>query len=133
MIGLDTNVLVRYVVRDDAVQTAVATRLIESKCTAREPGQITLVTLCELVWVLNRGYGYKRAAIAGVLRRILAACDLQVEGSDLAWQAVSLYEEQKADFADYVVGLRNRQNQAEVTYTFDTLTEGSDLFRVVGR
>lgn len=54
MIGLDTNALVRYVVRDDAQQTAAATRLIESSCKTNDPGLIALVVLCELVWVLDR-------------------------------------------------------------------------------
>ena len=78
MIGLDTNILVRYIVRDDARQTAAATRLIESRCSTDDPGLITLVVLCELVWVLDRGYGYTRPAIAEVLRRSLSADDLQV-------------------------------------------------------
>ena len=133
MIGLDTNVLVRYVVRDDAPQTAAATRLIESRCKTADPGLVTLVVLCELVWVLDRGYGYERAAIAGVLRRILSAGDLQVEHSDLAWQALNLYDREKADFADYVIGLGNREMNGEVTYTFDRRTTGNALFRVMDR
>ena len=133
MIGLDTNVLVRYVVRDDAQQTAAATRLIESRCKTDDPGLVTLVVLCELVWVLDRGYGYERAAIAGVLRRILSAGDLQVEHSELAWQALNSYEEEKADFADYVIGLCNREMKGEVTYTFDRRVAGSDLFKVMDR
>jgi predicted nucleic-acid-binding protein len=131
MIGLDTNVLMRYIVRDDAPQAAAATRLIESRCTVRDPGSIALVVLCELVWVLDRAYGYERSAIAGVLRRILTADDLQVEHSDLAWQALNLYEQEKADFADYVIGLCNQQTKAEVTYTFDRRTLGCGLFKVL--
>ena len=133
MIGLDTNVLVRYVVRDDVQQTTVATRLIESRCKSDDPGLIALVVLCELVWVLDRGYGYERAAIAGVLRRILSASDLQVEHSDLAWQALNLYDREKADFADYVIGLSHREMKGEVTYTFDRHTAGNDLFKVLDR
>ena len=131
MIGLDTNVLVRYLVRDDPSQTTVATGLIESRCTADDPGRVTLVVLCELVWVLDRGYGYARSAIAEVLRRILSASDLQAEQPDLAWQALNLYERDKADFADYVIGLCNRQSQVDVTYTFDRRAAGSDLFKVL--
>lgn len=133
MIGLDTNVLVRYSVRDDPAQTAAATRLIESRCTAHDPGRVALVVLCELVWVLDRGYGYARPDIVGVLRKILGASDLQVEQSDLAWQALGLYESGKADFADYVIGLCNRMGQADVTYTFDRRTVDSDLFKLLGR
>ena len=133
MIGLDTNVLVRYVVRDDAQQTAAATRLIESRCKPNDPGLVTLVVLCELVWVLDRGYGYGRAAIAGVLRRILSAGDLQVEHSELAWQALNLYDREEADFADYVIGLCNREMKGDVTYTFDRRTGRSELFKVIDR
>lgn len=131
MIGLDTNVLVRYVVRDDAQQTATATRLIESRCKMDDPGLVTLVVLCELVWVLDRGYGYERAAIAGVVRRILSAGDLQVERSDLAWEALNLYGRHKADFADYVIGLCNRKMKGEITYTFDRRATDCDLFKVM--
>ena len=131
MIGLDTNVLVRYIVRDDPRQTASATRLIESRCQAHDPGLVTLVVLCELVWVLDRGYGYGRPAIAGVLRGLLAADDLQVERSELAWQALNLYEQEQADFSDYVIGLSNRAQKAEATFTFDKRAAGSALFRIV--
>ena len=133
MIGLDTNVLVRYIVRDDPQQTAAATRLIESRCKSDDPGLVALLVLCELVWVLGRGYGYERVAIVGVLRRILSAGDLQVERSELAWQALNLYDQEKADFADYVIGFCNREMKGEVTYTFDRRAAGSDLFKVLDR
>ena len=133
MIGLDTNILVRYIVRDDARQTASATRLIESRCRMDDPGIVTLVVLCELVWVLDRGYGYVRTDIARVLRRLLSAGDLQVEHSELAWQALNLYEQEKADFADYAIGLRNRDMKSEVTFTFDRRTAGNSLFKVIDR
>jgi len=131
VIGLDTNVLVRYMVRDDAQQTADATRLIESHCTVEEPGVVTLVVLCELVWVLSRGYRYGRDDIARVLHKILEARDLRVERSELAWQALGRYEMGKADFADYVVGLCNRELGVSTTYTFDRRAADSALFAVI--
>ncbi|MBI1785457.1 type II toxin-antitoxin system VapC family toxin, partial [Candidatus Sumerlaeota bacterium] len=99
MIALDTNILVRYIVRDDLRQTAAATRLIESECSADSPGIVTLIVLCELVWVLDRGYHYRRDEIAGVLRRILAAEDLAVERAEFAWQALNHFAQEKADFS----------------------------------
>lgn len=84
MTALDTKVIVRYVVRDDACQTVVATRLTEAECTGSEPGVVTLVVLSELVWVLDRGYGYAHAE----------------------------YSNGKADFADYVIGLSGRPQKA---------------------
>jgi predicted nucleic-acid-binding protein len=129
VIGLDTNILVRYIVRDDARQTSAATRLIESTCTADSPGAVALITLCELVWVLDRGYRYRRGQIAAVVRRILAAEELHVERSELAWRALRFYEEGKADFADYLIGLCGRDEGAEATFTLDRRTAGCELFR----
>jgi predicted nucleic-acid-binding protein len=131
VIALDTNVLVRYIVRDDPRQTAAATRLIESECSAESPGFVALPVLCELVWVLDRGYGYDRVSIAGVLRRLLAADDLRPERSELAWKALNGYEGGKADFADYVIGWCGREAKAGTTCTFDRRTAGSDLFRLL--
>jgi len=130
VIGLDTNVLIRHIVQDDADQSRVATRLIESHCTADDPGTVSLVVLCEIVWVLDRGYGYGRDAIAGVLHRMLSVEDLHIERSELAWLALNLYKNGKADFADYVIGLCHREQGAEVTYSFDRRTTGCALFRM---
>ncbi len=131
MIGLDTNVLVRHIVQDHPAEGRAASALISSNCSADDPGVVSLVVLCELVWVLNRGYGYARGAIAVLLRQILSAEDLQVERSELAWQALQLYQSGKADFADYLIGLSHRDQGAGVTCTFDRRTLGCDLFKLV--
>lgn len=131
MIALDTNVLARYVVGDEPRQTAAARRLIESSCTEDEPGVVSLVVLCELVWVLVQGYGYARDEVALVLRKLLAARDLAVESREVAWQALNLYEEGPADFSDYVIGLSGRAARAEATWTFDRRAARSPLFRLV--
>ncbi len=131
MIALDTNVLARYVVADDPRQAAAARRLIESSCTTESPGVVSLVVLCELVWVLGQGYRYRRSQVALVLRRLLAAQDLAVERRELAWQALNLYEEGTADFSDYVIGLCGRQEKATVTCTFDRRAATSPLFRLL--
>lgn len=131
MIGLDTNVLVRYIVRDDQQQTETATRLIESKCTPEDPGFINLIVLCKLVWVLSRGYEYDRPMVARVIRRILSVQELQVDDAELAWRAIRLYGQGKADFADYLIGLSTQRENAVVTYTFDRKAAESDLFKMV--
>ena len=64
MIGLDTNVLARYIMQDDPAQSEAASELIESRCSADEPGLVSSVVLCELVWVLGRGYRVGRPALA---------------------------------------------------------------------
>ena len=131
MIGLDTNVLVRHIVQDDKEEARAASRLIESRCMADDPGLISLVVLCELVWVLDRGYGYDRGTIASVLRRLLSVQDLQVERSELAWLALHLYEKGKADFADFVIGLSHRDQGAQITYTFDRRASECELFELM--
>jgi len=114
VIALDTNVLLRYIVRDDPRQTAAATKFIESMCVAESPGVITLVVLCELVWVLDSGYKYRRSQITDVLRKILVAQDLRVERPELAWQALNRYEGGFADYSDYVIGLCGHEENAEI-------------------
>jgi len=131
MIGLDTNVLVRYIVRDDEVQSEAATRLIESRCTPESPGFVSSIVLCELTWVLTRGYGYRRDMVGRVIRRMLSVQELRVENAELAWRAVRLFEQGKADFADYLIGVSNRESKADVTYTFDRRAIESDLFKIV--
>jgi predicted nucleic-acid-binding protein len=131
MIGLDTNVLARYIVRDHKEQSEAATRLIESKCTSENPGRVSAIVLCELAWVLTRGYGYRRDMVGRVIRRILSVQELQVEDAELAWRAVRFFEQGKADFADYLIGVSNREGNAEVTYTFDKRVVDNDLFKIV--
>jgi len=131
MIGLDTNVLVRYFVQDDAAQHRRAARLIERECKSDTPGRIALLTLCELVWVLSSGYGYSRKEIAGLLQGILTASDLEVEQAPLAWDAWRLYQSGKVDFADYLIGLGHRKAGATATYSFDKKALKENLFQAV--
>lgn len=131
MIALDTNVLVRFIVRDDERQAEAATRLMEDRCTAETPGIVSPVVLCELVWVLTSGYGYKRDMVVRVLRRILTVRELQVQNPALMLRAVKLFEEGPADFADYLIGLSNREAKADATFTFDVKAAKSDLFRLL--
>jgi len=103
MITLDTNLLVRYITQDDAAQSAVATGVIEDRCTPDAPGWIPLVVLCELVWVLTRAYRYDKALIVDVLDRLLATSDLRVEQEDVARAALAAWRDSGADFADHVI------------------------------
>lgn len=119
MIGLDTNVLARYIVQDDPEQAERATALIETRCTREQPGHVDPVVLCELVWVLERAYGYTRTTVSAVLRQILSTAELTVAFPDSAWAALRAYEQGSADYADYLIGAHNRSAGCETTYTFD--------------
>lgn len=132
MIGLDTNVLVRFIVRDDEKQARAATRLIETQCAPEDPGLVSQIVLCELIWVLGQGYGYDRRTVASVIRRLLSVQELRVENAEAAWKALHHFEKGNADLADYLIGVANKSSKAETTYTFDRRAAQSDLFEFIG-
>lgn len=103
MIGIDTNVLVRYLAQDDPAQSPRATSFIETECSSSRPGFIPLVVLVEVVWVSESCYGATRREIAEIVGRILGTKQLVVQGAETAWKALRLFETTKADFADCVI------------------------------
>lgn len=119
MIGIDTNVLVRYIAQDDATQSARVTRLLEQECSPAAPGFIGLVVLLELVWVSEACYGASRAEIANMVRRILSIRQLVVEEAETAWKALRLFESSKADFADCLVARVAAAAGCTTVMTFD--------------
>lgn len=119
MIGLDTNVLVRYLVQDEPLQAAAATQCIEQRCHSDFPGRVNRTVLCELVWVLESSYGYSRLEIAAVLERIFRTSQLVVEDLDAAWAALQHYRASGVDFADALIGIVNRRAGCAVTVTLD--------------
>lgn len=120
MIGLDTKVLVRLFVRDDAAMAERAERATRQRCSPDAPGHINHVVLCELVWVLDRAYDYRREQIAMLLDALCRAVDFRVQESEIAKQAIELFRGGSADFADCLIGLVNRAAGCETTLTFDT-------------
>ena len=119
MIGLDTNVLVRYLTQDDPDQASAANRLIETQCTAEDPGFVSLLVLCELVWVLRSAYGCGKETIANLLERLLTAAELKVAQEEIAWRALRAYQQGPADFPDYCILFANREAGCTLTYSFD--------------
>ena len=89
MIGIDTNVLIRYIVQDDPRQAGAATRFVERACTAESPGFVGLIVLCECVWVLTSAYGYLRSDVSKVLAQILRVAQFRVENPQAVWRAES--------------------------------------------
>jgi len=116
--GIDTNVLIRYLVQDDPQQSARAARFIANECTVDEPCLVNRVVLCELVWVLESGYGYPRSRVAVVLEQIFRTAQLRVESGRDAWAALSEYLD-GADFADALIAIGNLHLGCEHTVTFD--------------
>ena len=119
MIGIDTNVIVRYIAQDDAAQSHRATSFIENECTAASPGFVGLVVLVEVVWVSESCYGAGREDVAEIVRKILSTRQLVVQEAETAWKALRLFESGKADFADCLVERRAAAAGCELTATFD--------------
>ena len=127
MIGLDTNVLVRYIAQDDPIQTPQATQLIEQVCSAETPGFIGLIVLVELVWVSESCYGAKRAEVAELLRRILSIRQLVVQEAETVWRALHQFQSSKADFSDCLIERMAHAAGCSAVMTFDKVAAMSGM------
>ena len=119
MIGLDTNVLVRYLAQDDAAQSARATALIEQRLTVEDPGYIGIVAMVETVWVLDRAYRMGEAEIAAVVERLLQADTLLVEAAQEVFLAMVTLRDGRGGFADALIALLGTRAGCVHTVTFD--------------
>jgi predicted nucleic-acid-binding protein len=131
MKGVDTNVLVRFITRDDPAQERAAARFIAAAKARSEPLLVNGIVLCELVWVLVRSYGHSRAEVAEVIERLLTTEQILVEDADVAWLALGDFKAGKADFADCLIGRKNLELGCEVTATFDARLRGIAGFEVL--
>lgn len=102
MIGLDTNIVVRYIMQDDVKQSAQATRLIES-LSADVPGFVSLVSVVELAWVLSAAYGLDRDQLVEAFEGLLRTKELVVERAEIVWKGVRIFQRANADFADCLI------------------------------
>ena len=118
MIGLDTNILVRYFAQDDPKQSPAAARLIEG-LTADSPGAIPAIVLAETVWVMEDVYGADRDQIATIVETLLRTANLIVQGAETAWRALSRYRAGNADFADSLIERTCVELGCRQTFTFD--------------
>ena len=131
MIGIDTNVLVRYIAQDDVEQSKSATRFIEKQISSSNPGFINQIVLCELVWVLKRAYRYEKTIIFEVLEKILQTKEFVVDSADIVWIALREYQKGEADFSDYLIASYNRYSECNNTVTFDRIASHAKYFRLL--
>jgi len=117
---LDANVVIRHLTGDPPDMAADAGRLMREA----EEGRITLhlhpITVAETVWVLSRGYGFDRQAVAGAVRSFLRARGIRCEASDMVISALDDYESLNVDFMDALLARRAAASSAPLCYTFDT-------------
>ncbi|WP_429500663.1 PIN domain-containing protein (plasmid) [Robbsia andropogonis] len=119
MIGLDTNVLVRYIAQDDAVQSKKATKLIES-LSAESPGYVSQIALVEVVWVLERCYGVAHEQMTDIIDALISSKELFIEGADVARKALRVFKASaKADFSDCLIERNGYAAKCDYTTTFD--------------
>lgn len=119
MIGLDTNVLVRYIAQDDPKQSVVATTLVNS-LTKESPGFIALVSIVELVWVMQSCYKSTKMEIVNILETILATRELIIENAETVIRATRLFSGSGAeDFADCLIERSANKAGCEYSVTFD--------------
>jgi len=118
MIGLDTNVILRYIMQDDPVQARQATALIES-LTADEPGFIPMIVLVEMVWVLFSAYRLNRHQVAQVLEQLAQLKEIRLDSTDLVLKALRIFKAGTADFSDCLIERIAANQGCQKTVTFD--------------
>ena len=122
MIGLDTNVLARYLAQDDAKQAALATRLIEEELTPTQQGFISLVVVAELCWVLNSLYGATKDELVATLEDFLNTAQFCMEKRDVLQAAIGRFKassNRKAGLADALIAEIALSAGCTATMTFD--------------
>jgi predicted nucleic-acid-binding protein len=121
VIGLDTNVIVRYLTKDDETQWQQSTKIIQSG----EQLFISNIVLCEIVWVLRGSpYKYSEPEILSALEAMLQTATFEFENRSVAYQALQQTKEGRADFPDYLIGAIAHQVGCSETVTFDRKLEG---------
>ncbi len=119
MIGLDTNILVRYLAQDDDVQAAMATKLMEQSLSESDPGFISIVAMVETAWVLERAYGLPDREIAAAIERILATDVIVVQQEQDVFTAMIALRDGRGSFADALIGVLGAEAGCTRTLAFD--------------
>ncbi len=119
MIGLDTNIVVRYLAQDDPVQSPWATEIFEHRLTPENPGFVSIVAMVETVWVLDRVYGLADEEVAIAIERMLQADVLVVENEQEVFIAMIALKEGHGSFADAVIAALCAKAGCIRTLTFD--------------
>ena len=119
MRGIDTNVLIRYLVQDHVAQAKSATTFIEQHCTADDPGFIGHIVFCELAWVLESNYAQSRMQVATIIEELLQVVQMQAQEPEIIWRALNDYKKSNVDFPDHLLARINESSGCDTTFTFD--------------
>jgi predicted nucleic-acid-binding protein len=130
MIGLDTNILVRYLAQDHPIQSAKATGIIERRLTEENPGFVSTVAMVKTVWVLDRAYGLRSNEIAAAIERMLQIDVLVVENEREVFTAMIALKQRKGSFADAMILALGARAGCPYTLTFDRKASRLSGFRL---
>ena len=119
MIGLDTNILVRYLTQDDPMQSPKAREIIERRLTEEKPGFVSIVAMVETVWALERAYELTPVEIVRAVERILQTDVLVVEDEQEVFTAMIAFKNGQGSFADAVIAALGAKRGCSRTLTFD--------------
>jgi len=119
MIGLDTNILIRYLTQDDPIQSRKAAEILERRLTEENPGFIGVVVMAEIVWVLDRAYGLADSEIVAAIERMLQIDVLLVENEQEVFTATIMLKEGRGSFADALIAELGSRAGCLHTLTFD--------------
>jgi predicted nucleic-acid-binding protein len=119
MIGLDTNILVRYLTQDDPLQSAQATEILERRLTPTNPGFVSVVAIVETVWVLDRAYRLRAREIATAIERLLQVEVLTIENEQEVFTAMVALKQARGSFADALIAELGARAGSTGTLTFD--------------
>jgi predicted nucleic-acid-binding protein len=119
MLGIDTNVVIRLVISDDAEQTRRARKLVDQALDRDEPVLVSLLVLLESEWVLRSRYGFNREALLSIFRALLEARELSFEDEPALEEALFRLKDSACGFSDCLIAAHNRQMGCRATATFD--------------
>jgi predicted nucleic-acid-binding protein len=128
MLGVDTNLLVRLLVKDDARQAETARNILSD---LSQKFVIQPIVLCELVWVLNVAYGYKKEDIVNVISHLIRVENFVILDKETVQSAIELYSSTNMDFADAYIGYANKNAGCLSSITFDKKAAQSNLYNLV--
>jgi predicted nucleic-acid-binding protein len=119
MIGLDTNILIRYLTQDDRAQSAKATEILERRLTQNNPGFVSVIAMVGTVWVLDRAYGLTAQEIATAIERLLQVDVLAIENEQEVFVAMVALKQGRGSFADALIAELGARAGCTRTLTFD--------------
>jgi predicted nucleic-acid-binding protein len=131
MIGLDTNILIRYLTQDDPAQSAKATEILERRLTPKNSGFVSVVAMVETVWVLDRAYGLTAHEVATAIERLLQVEVLAVENEQEVFTAMVALKQGLGSFADALIAELGARVGCTRTLTFDQKAVRLPAFELV--